>query len=53
MIAMMGEMIAMMFPIPYIPLDSRLRENDVWASPWPPYALRRGEVPRCARNDMV
>ncbi len=31
------------FSIPS-PLDSRLRENDVWASPWPPYAERRGEI---------
>ena len=22
------------------------------ASPWPPCAERRGEIPRCARNDM-
>ena len=49
-------MIAMILPRPYIPLDSRLRGNDGGLDvciPLTPLRKRRGEIPRCARNDMV
>ena len=41
----------MMLPRPS-PLDSRLCGNDVVCIPLTPLRKRRGEVPRCARNDM-